>query len=61
MGGIQEYVANQKQQCPTCSALRVKPVTRTTMVVYLRCEPCGYTWAIPERRRLPRASDPKGF
>jgi uncharacterized Zn finger protein len=36
-------------------------VMMTIQVVYLRCEECGEVWSIVQRRRRPRANDPRRF
>ena len=45
-----------KAICPSCANTHARRATRTSELVYLRCEECGYTWPIAERRK--RASDP---
>ena len=42
------------QRCPKCAAVGAKAVTLTSRFVYLRCEPCGDVWVIPERRMAAR-------
>lgn len=53
--------ASQKQTCAACQGTEVKALTRTSFVVYLRCQRCGTSWAIPERRSVPRADQPREF
>jgi hypothetical protein len=43
--------------CPVCQGSKAASFTVTSFVVYLRCGDCRHVWIIPERRRLPRASD----
>lgn len=43
--------------CPSCNGVNVGSFTVTSLVVYLRCSDCAHAWSIPERRRVPRASD----
>jgi predicted RNA-binding Zn-ribbon protein involved in translation (DUF1610 family) len=45
-----------KATCPSCANTHARRATRTLELVYLRCEECGYTWPIAERRK--RASAP---
>jgi uncharacterized C2H2 Zn-finger protein len=40
--------------CPKCNAVAAKADTLGRTVVYLRCEACGETWSIVERRRVSR-------
>lgn len=54
MGEIEERIARSAQFCPDCGSAGVKPVTSTTMVIYLRCHDCAHIWSIPDRRRIPR-------
>ena len=50
-----------KQTCSSCNGLNVTPVTRTIFVVYLRCNDCGASWAIPERRKNIRPDNVRRF
>jgi len=47
----------EKLHCPDCHGGRVKRATLTGMAVYFRCEECGATWSVPERRKVPRKGD----
>ena len=51
----------EKQVCPSCRDGQIKRTTLTSLVVYFRCEMCGNVWSIPERRAIPRATDPRRF
>ena len=53
--------ASQTQHCATCQSGDVKALTRTSFVVYLRCQRCGASWAIPERRSVPRPDQLREF
>jgi predicted RNA-binding Zn-ribbon protein involved in translation (DUF1610 family) len=44
-----------KVTCPGCANSHIRRATRTSELVYLRCEDCGLTWPIAERRK-PRSS-----
>jgi tRNA(Ile2) C34 agmatinyltransferase TiaS len=50
-------VETEKLHCPECRGGRLKRATVTAMAVYFRCEGCGATWSIPERRNIPRKGD----
>ena len=47
------------QVCEHCESSHVQRTVITTLVVYFRCEDCGWVWNISERRRLRRPSDPE--
>ena len=49
------------QSCDQCVGPRGQAVMITSGVVYLRCEGYGNVWSIPQRRRNPRADDPRRF
>lgn len=50
-----------KQSCARCSAPYPKAVSMSSLAVYMRCESCGEVWSIPQRRKQPRADDPRTF
>lgn len=50
-----------KLTCTTCQSENITAVTRTIFVVYLRCDDCGASWAIPERRKNIRPDDVRRF
>ena len=43
--------------CPRCNAVSAKAESLGRTVVYVRCEACGETWTIPERRKTVRQSN----
>lgn len=45
----------------SCTNGVVQAVRMTAQVVYFRCGGCGDVWTIPQRRRNPRADDPRSF
>ncbi len=49
-----------KVSCPDCRNTRVRRATSTSELVYLRCEDCGHTWPIGERRRPRRRAPAEG-
>lgn len=49
--------ATEKMSCPDCQGGDVKRAILTGMAVYFRCEACGATWSIPERRSIPRKGE----
>jgi len=53
--------APQHQTCPSCKGERVKRATLTWMMVYVRCEDCGYVWSFSERRKRGRSLEDKRF
>jgi uncharacterized Zn finger protein len=42
--------------CPTCASRIVHPVLPTTDAIDLRCEGCGFVWAMPLPPRARRAA-----
>ena len=53
--------AAAKQVCAECQAHDVTAVTRTALVVYIRCKQCGAVWTLAERRKSPRSTDRREF
>ena len=53
--------ASGRQACVRCSGPDVKAVSMSSIAVYLRCDSCGEVWSIPQRRKQPRADDPRKF
>ncbi len=47
----------ERTPCPRCGSLSTVLGTLTERFVYLRCGVCQEVWAIPERRRFPRAME----
>ena len=39
----------------------MKRATLTWMMVYVRCEDCGYVWSFAERRKKNRSLEDKRF
>ena len=52
---------SSRQCCVRCAAPEVKAVSMSSIAVYLRCDSCGEVWSIPQRRKQPRADDPRKF
>ena len=49
-----------KVTCPSCANTHARRATHASELVYLRCEECGYTWPIAERRKRASAQNSGG-